>query len=210
MIVTTWRGQQEASDELFWHVVPSAGEWAETFFNNVRAGQGELPSVSVFNQVYEGSAEALSGYGMKSRRDEKEQRFERVRSDRFSEKPSRIDALFLFDELGYAEDAAVQWFANEKRLIVKARILSGARIHRGDARFLDVAEVQGYDFCALAYWRGEITPEPRPEIIVHGRVYFPQWEEFPTEGDVKAGKLRTLVEEMEMKLRGMPGTGREG
>lgn len=210
MIVRTWRGEQEASDELYWHVVPSAGQWAEMFFNNVRVGQGELSSASVFNQVYEGTAEAHSGYAMKSRRDEKEQKFEQVRADDFPEKPSRIDALFLFNERQVAEHAAAEWFADEKRVIIEARLLSGANMHRGDASWLDVAEVQGLESCARAYWREEFTREPKPEVIVHGRIFFPQWEEFPTEADVRAGKLRTLVEEMETKLRGVPGAGREG
>lgn len=206
MIVSTWRGRQGASDELYWHVVPSAGQWAEMFFNKVRVGKGELSSVSVFNEVYGGTAEAQSGYGMKSRGDDKEQEFERVRRDHFPDKPSRIDALFLFDEPQCAEDAAAHWFADEKRLIVEARLLSGALVHRGDAGWLDLAEVQGHDSCAPAYWRGELTPQPSPEIIVHGRAFFPQWKEFPTEADVKAGKLRTLVEEMERKLRGYEKT----
>jgi hypothetical protein len=83
------------SDDLYWHVVPTHGLWADLFFTNTRVARGELFSVSYLNEVYGGTAQAGSGYGNKSRNDPKELEFERIRQNDFSGRPSRIDALYL-------------------------------------------------------------------------------------------------------------------
>lgn len=188
------------SDNLYWHAIPVSGLWAQLFFNNVRVGQGELFSVSLLNEAYRGTADARTGYGNKGRDDPKEQVFEQVRQARFPQRPSRIDCLFLFDDPNYAEMAATRWFAAETRLIVEARLVVGATTHRGDARWLDLAASQSPEDCAVAYWQGELTPDAVPEIIVHGRVFFPRWEEFPTEEEVRAGKLGSVVQEIARRL----------
>lgn len=204
--MTTWRGPQEALETLFWHVVPISGQWAELFFNNVRVGKGELFSVSVLNEAYGGSVDARSAYGNRSLVDEKEKCFERVRSVNFPEKPSRVNALFLFDDPSMAEEAAARWFRNERRVILEVRILVGAKIHRGDSTWLDLAEHQSQEQCGKAYWSGRLTSDPRPEVIVHGRVFFPRWEEFPTTAEVKAGKLKALVKRIENDLGACGGS----
>jgi hypothetical protein len=66
-------------------------------------------------------------------------------------------------------------------------------MHLGDARWLDLFEIRNPEKCALAYWQGEMTEEPLPEVVVHGHIFFPRWEEFPTSEEVQAGKFRDIV-----------------
>jgi hypothetical protein len=196
VLVETTRGRIEVSESRYWHVVPTVGLWASLFFNNVRVGRGELFSVSVLSQAGEDTANASSGYGGKTREDAKEQEFERVRRERFHGKPSRINAIFVFDELHFAETASVRWFSAEPRIILDARVADGSLTHRGDATWLDRAELGDWEECALAYWNGDLTDDPFIEVVVHGRVFFPRWEEFPRSEEVGAGSLHEVVRKL--------------
>jgi hypothetical protein len=164
-------------------------------FNNVRCARGDLFSVSLLSDD-ENTANAASGYGGRARTDLKEQEFERIRKEHFQDRPSRINGLFVFDDLHTAECAAVRWFSTDPRIILEARLVVGASIHRGDAIWLDRAELGDWIQCASAYWDGQLTDDPLIEVVVKGRVFFPRWEEFPTPEEVEAGKLKELVDNL--------------
>ncbi len=60
---------------------------------------------------------------------------------------------------------------------VGALIVAGGRWHRADARWLDRSPAE-WDNSARSYWAGEITADPRLEVIAHGGLYFPEWRTF--------------------------------
>jgi hypothetical protein len=109
---------------------------------------------------------------------EKVNAWERVRQVVDKNLPTRQHALFLFDDEEMAVRAGQTWFPGEARLLVEARVGNSCRIHRADSCWLNCEPPQ-WDLNAERYWRGEMTPEPFPEIVVDGPVYFPGWEKPP-------------------------------
>ena len=63
-------------------------------------------------------------------------------------------------------------------MLLKVRVDRNAKILRADAGWLDAQESQ-WTSNATRYWKGEMTADPHPEIIVEGAVYFPDWQDPP-------------------------------
>jgi hypothetical protein len=172
-IVTTFRGPCGVYNRPYWHLVSPNG----FFYHNVRLARGELVSVSaIAADPY--LEKAQTPYSMARLADVKEAVFENVREAQFPDRPQRLKALFVFDDLSLAERALKEWFPNEQRLLHECRIVCGSNIHKADALWLN-ASAEQFEENAAKYWQGEMTASPFPEVIVSGALYFPDWESFP-------------------------------
>ena len=61
--------------------------------------------------------------------------------------------------------------------IFKFAFVAGISARRGirDARWLDCVDAGMWEGHASCYWRGIMTEQPFPEVLVHGAVFFPEW-----------------------------------
>ncbi len=172
-IVTTFR-PCVVHNRPFWHVVSPHG----FFHHNVRCGRGELASVSCAIATDPNLEKAQTPYSIARLSDVKEAVFEYVRQADFPDRPQRLKALFVFDDLALAQRALKEWFPNEHRLLYECRIVCGSSIHKAGALWLN-ARVAQFEEHAARYWQGVMTESPFPEVIVNGALYFPGWESFP-------------------------------
>jgi hypothetical protein len=101
-----------------------------------------------------------------------------VRVAEYPHVPSRRGTIFLFDDLQFAERARDTWFPGEQRHLLEARIIKGSRVHRADAKWLDSTR-EHWEENARWYWSGDMTADPRPEVLIDGAVYFPGWRDPP-------------------------------
>ena len=101
-------------------------------------------------------------------------------SGRSSIKTSRArqHALFFFDDEGMAERARLSWFPGEDRLLIEAHLIETPSSTVPISRWLNCQPPQ-WEVSAGRYWRGEMSDDPLPEIVVDGAVYFPGWKEKP-------------------------------
>ena len=88
-----------------------------------------------------------------------------------------MKALFLFEQEAAAHRAMAEWFQKENRRIVDVRVVVGSRYHRADAQWLERPKDEWPD-AAHRYWAGDMTADPRPEIVLEGHVYLPSWDTF--------------------------------
>lgn len=159
--------------DVYWHLT-CPGNF---LLHNARLGQGLTQSVSAVAD-FPGLQNAVSPYGIGARSNPKEQEWERVRLTVDNALPTRLNGFFVFETEGLAQRAQAEWFGEENRTIVRVRAVEGASLHRADARLLDSSDSSQWDDRATMYWRGDMTDDPRPEIIVKGPIYFPDWETF--------------------------------
>jgi hypothetical protein len=171
--ITAHGRNYELRTEPYWHLTPARGS---TLLNNAYVGQGICWSTTAFRRE-PGMEQAITLYGAFGNV-EKEDAWERVRQIVDKNLPSRQHAFFLFDDEAMADHARRTWFPNEDRLLLEARTVTGTRLHRAESRWLDCQPPQ-WEENAERYWRGEMTREPLPEIIVDGAVYFPGWKAPP-------------------------------
>jgi len=121
--------------------------------------------------------------------------FECERKQHFRELPSRFACFFCWESL-----EAARWFWQEYRggegFVYRVKpAVEGARLHRGDMKWLDclVRSVQEIQKRATAYWRGEMCPDPgggKWEVLVPCDLVV--IEEVPMRGDhglPEAGKF---------------------
>jgi len=141
--------------------------------NNARVGQGICYSMSVINRD---APDAVSLQSLKGRTDAKEIAWEAARASGAPSLPTRNGAFFLFDDEDLAVDRSARWFQGQQRLLVRARIVVGSTVFRGDAEWLHVDEPEQWPDRARRYWSGEMTETPSPEVLVHGALYFPDWQ----------------------------------
>ena len=155
----------------YWHLTHAKG----ILSHNVFLGKGHYFSVSEINRdpILKN---AVTGYGHHAQFDNKERAWERIRRSEFPDLPTRVNAIFLFESEKDGERAKSEWFNDDARLLVQVNILPGSRLHRADARWLDLEHANDAQERARSYWGGEMTSDPRVEIVVSGRVYFPGWE----------------------------------
>ncbi len=175
MRVLTKRGEFEVFDTPYWHLVSKD---SETFCNNVWVADGILGSVSAWIEAEPQIENAQTHYSFHRGSDPKEQVFERIRQEKFPHLPSRLKTFYLFESKASAEAMRNLWFPGESRQLVEARIWTRAKIHHADSRWLDGNE-SDWVSRAERYWLGDMTTDPRIEVIVHGAVYFPNWSSFP-------------------------------
>ncbi len=157
----------------FWHLTHDGG----ILSHNVLLYQGYYKSISAENPFADPRG-FVTIYGAYAQLSEKEKTWERIRKTEFPDRPTRFNALFLFESKELAENAATEWFGDERRLLVRVRLISDSRRFRADATWLDNVSADNAEDRARHYWEGEMTNNPRPEIIVCGWVYFPDWEQW--------------------------------
>ena len=169
---------EEIDETPYWHLVPSSNTWALMFYNNVRVASGLLHSISYMIECDPNLASATSNYALTHAEDEKEKTFERVRQEQFPRKPSRLKTLYVFPSEALAQRAKMEWFPNESRNIHRAWIATGAKTHLGDAALLN-CKPESWVANAHSYWAAEMSTSPFLEMLVHGSLYFPDWQGFP-------------------------------
>ncbi|MDQ1353748.1 MAG: hypothetical protein QG657_4055 [Acidobacteriota bacterium] len=176
-VVETYWGPKVIDDATYWHLVSTEYLCLTIFYNNVRVGKGELPSVSAEIEAEPHTHNMQTPYSITHDDDEKEKFFEDIRSKRFQHCPSRLKALYVFDDYSLAQRALVEWYPNEKKIVYECRILPGSLTHKADTVWLNASRDQ-WVVNAMRYWEGAMTEMPFPEVIVHGAIYFPEWESF--------------------------------
>lgn len=173
VIQTCW-GPQLIDDQPYWHLV-SPGVF---FYNNVRVGKGALLSVSQAIEAEPAIANAQTPYSATRLYDPKEAVFEEIRRTKFPKSPQRLKTLYVYDDYALAHRALTEWFSGSPKIIYECRILLGSVLHRADTVWLN-SQPNEWEESAEKYWQGIMTPNPFPEILVHGTLYFPNWESFP-------------------------------
>lgn len=162
----------ELGEPLYWHLT----QRNDILLHNVRLGEGICWTVSMITEQ-PGMQDAVTPYSLLRHDTSKEQRFEAIRKQHFPDHPSRDKALFLFVSKDDAQRGLRDWFPGEARQAVEARIVAGSRWHQADARWLERPPAE-WDNSARSYWAGEITADPRLEVVIHGGLYFPEWRTF--------------------------------
>lgn len=172
-IVETYWGPKSIDDTPYWHLVK--GPWL--FYHNVRLGKGAIFSISAVIETDPCITNAQTPYSSNRINDAKEMIFEKIRRNKFPNHPPRLKIFYVFDDSSLANRALIEWFPNENRIIHECRIIPGAIIHKVDAALLNASTDQ-WAKNAERYWKGEMTEQPFPEVLVHGGLYFPDWESF--------------------------------
>lgn len=173
-VETCW-GARQIEDQPYWHMVGAT--WLFLFNNNVRAGKGALLSVSAGIEAEPHIHNAQTPYSFARRDDEKEALFEEIRRSRYPQYPSRMKSLYVFDDYALVKRALTEWFPNDNKTIYECRILSGSITHKADAVWLNSLQHE-WPVNAEKYWSGQMSDHPFPEVLVHGALYFPDWEQF--------------------------------
>jgi hypothetical protein len=172
-IVDTCWGPRPIDDAPYWHLV--GAPWL--FFNNVRVGRGALLSVSAGIEAEPHIHNAQTPYSSAGCNDSKEALFEEIRRTRYSHRPSRMKTLYVFDDYSLVQRALMEWFPNKNKTVYECRLLLGSVTHKTDTVLLNALPNQ-WAVNAVRYWEGAMTDTPFPEILVHGALYFPEWESF--------------------------------
>ena len=69
-----------------------------------------------------------------------------------------------------------EWCINEPKSVYGCGVRVGARIQRADTNWLNCFEHQWEEY-ANNYWSGLASNNPFYEVLVHGAIYFPDWEQ---------------------------------
>jgi hypothetical protein len=158
-------------DDILYHVALPPKK--TTLYHNAFLGKGLAATVSAM-----GLADVVTPYSSGGRQNPKELLWDDVRKKIDERLPSRLGAMFLVSSEEHAHAIKAKWFANEERIILRARVAVGSVTFIADAKLLDAAQPD-WQTSAERYWKAEASSDPRPEVIVHGRVYFPDWEKPP-------------------------------
>ena len=108
--------------------------YQEIFQINIDACKGVIKSSSFLRATNSELSGAVSAYEVLHHDKAKEQAFEKVRVERFNDKPSRLGALFAFPDLATAKLANEMWWKST-RSIFEIRILEG-KYFIADSKFL--------------------------------------------------------------------------
>lgn len=174
MDIITARGQQwPLLPGTYWHLAARDS----LLLHNVPLSQGVSLSMSMLRQQ-EGMQDAVTPYLVAHGQSAKELIWEQARRPAGDTLPSRLGAMFVVESRAIAEMLASLWFAGEDRHLLAVRVVAGSAVARLDARWLD-GEGRDWPHRAASYWRGELTDNPLPEVLVHGVVYFPDWQSPP-------------------------------
>lgn len=145
----------------------------------MRIGKGALLSVSAGIEAEPQIHNAQTLYSLARITDTKEALFEEIRRTRYPHRPPRLKSLYVFDDYALVHRALTEWFPTAKKIVYECRILVGAVTHKADTNWLNCLPNQ-WTVNAQRYWEGEMSDAPFPEVLVHGALYFPSWESFPT------------------------------
>ena len=161
--------------DQFWHLVDTT--YPNLLHHSAKLGKGIIYSISYTANINPELEEIGTPYSIFNLNDPKENIFESIRKNEFSELPSRSKAFFVFDDYKLAEKALGKWFSNNNREIEECLLFSNCKIHRADTEWLNCEENQWEEY-ARKYWGSKMSESPFPEILVEGPIYFPKWEKF--------------------------------
>lgn len=161
-------------EKQFWRLIDPK----DLILHNVSLAKGWSNGLSMGAPTSDGGAEFVNFYGFFSKHLEKEEVWERVRADKFSEKPARNKCLFIFDSEEDADRALSEWYQGREMHKVMLLATNLTHMFRADAQWLN-CEKENWERNSESYWSGEVTNDPRFEILASGMFYFPHWENPP-------------------------------
>jgi len=138
------------------------------FTNNLRVCKGVFPSPSYLRTLDDNLKHAVSMYEVRHIDKAKEAVFEDIRQKHYSARPSRMGAIYLFQDLETAIRANGKWW-NNQRLIYETRIKNGSIVMIADSQWLNCKESE-YEANAHNYFKEVKTDNPLIELVVMGVV----------------------------------------
>ena len=172
-IVEDWRGVKvRLAPRSYFH-------WSKSndfLLHNAKLGKGVVATISAVAKI-PGLEGFTTPYALLNGSPQKENEWERVRAECYPSRPSRMKALFCFENREFALRAKQEWFHEEDCRLVEIRIEKSANSWRADSKWLE-GDASTWSSNAEHYWRGDMTDNPFPEIIIDGLLYFPEWETF--------------------------------
>lgn len=193
----------------FWYITPkSPGDNLDKYTNipfllhNTFLGKGIAPAMTdllkgiSINQCQENNK-------VKQR---VEEIFERIRSNEYSHRPSRLRCYFLSLSKQVAEKRFKDWnkYSDDRHIIVKCYlILSSGKYHLANISEYEEATkknaISTIEEYARSYWEGVTeadTGDKRIELLADSALYFPDWNNFPK---IELANLN-LPKELERKI----------
>ena len=149
---------------IFVYIV--AGNPNEEYFASA-LNTGVLVAPDLVNLIRPG-ANTVSPYAIYHSDREKEQIFESIRTDNYPDKPRRLGALFLFNDLNAARLANKNWWQGTKNLYsvdVQYKLFEMVC----DSKWLDCPK-EKWVASAHEYFKGNMTQSPLPEVLFIGSV----------------------------------------
>ena len=160
--------------QKYWHVT---GLRRSTVLWNARLSNGWVPTMSMV-RLMPGMQNAVAPHDFMPKLGKQlEQTWEEVRSHEFPVMLPRSGAIFLFDVEEAANASALRWFGDSEVVVVEARIHKSSRLHRGHLGWFEESP-DNFENAAKMYWSGSESDRPPGhwECLVHGAVYFPDWQ----------------------------------
>lgn len=134
------------------------------FTNNLKVCKGVFTSPSQAKVMDENLQNAVSMYEVAHKDREKEEVFERIRSEHYPHRPSRMGAIYLFQDYETAVKANDRWWGN-KRDLFEAKIRNGSVVMIADSEWLNCTP-KDYEENAHNYFQEKTTDNPVIEVVV--------------------------------------------
>lgn len=138
------------------------------FINNLKFCKGIFPSPSFLRATDNNLKGAVSPYEIMHTDKEKEATFEKVRAEHYPFRPSRMGAIYLFQDYQAAIEANDKWWSNNRN-IYKTKIKQGSIVLVADSEWLNCTS-QDYENNAHNYFQEKMTANPIIEVVVMGVV----------------------------------------
>jgi hypothetical protein len=138
------------------------------FINNLKVCKGVFHSPSFLRAIDENLKNAVSMYEAVHTDRKKEAVFEKVRAEHYSYCPSRMGAIYLFQDIDTALKANEKWWSN-KRHIYSTRIREGSIVLIADSQWLNCTELD-YENNAHMYFQESKTDNPLIELVIMGTI----------------------------------------
>lgn len=138
------------------------------FTNNLKVCKGVFPSPSFIREVDDNLKGMVSMYEIMHADKEKEKAFEKVRVEHYPHRPSRMGAIYLFQDYKTALVANEKWWGN-KRNLYETRIRNGSIVMVADSEWLNCTS-EDYEGNAHNYFQEKTTDNPLIEVVVMGVV----------------------------------------
>ena len=161
----------------YWYVTTKANS---TVLWNASLSKGWVPTMSMV-RLMPGLENAVALHDLQPMLGTSlEQVWEVSRQCHFPQLLPRAGAMFLFDDANAAQVSGQVWFKGKETVVVNARVHKSGRIHRGHLGWFEEIESE-WPQAARQYWAGDENPRPPGhwENVVHGALYFPDWEREP-------------------------------
>ena len=138
------------------------------FEHNLKICKGVFTSPSDMSVTDEKLKNMVSLYQVYHEDKSKEAVFEKVRSNYYPARPSRMGAIYLFPDLETAEIANQKWWGNQRNLY-ETKIKNGSIVLIADSEWLNCNE-QEYETNAHNYFQEKQSSNPLMEVVVMGVV----------------------------------------